>query len=115
VRAICVFIVGLCAGCGPGAPPGTDTPKETMTVPRREQDAAAGDESVDLQSVGRPIGTATLRPDGTLVLDLIAEAPGIIGHSHLEYPPNSPDYESIKRHIGPIAVGEEKIVNPWPE
>lgn len=88
-----------------------------MTVPESEQGAAPSGESTDPQSAGRPIGTAILRPDGTLVLDLIAESPDgdARGHSHFEYPPNSPDYEEIKSHIGPIAVGEEKLVNPWPE
>lgn len=117
MKAAYILLAMACAGCGPGAPPNTDTTKETMTVPQNEKSAAASGESRDPQSGERPIGTATLRPDGTLVLDLIAETPDgdVRGHSHFEYPPNSPDYESVKSHIGPIAVGEEKLVNPWPD
>jgi len=88
-----------------------------MTAPQSEQGAVAGDESMDPQSAERPIGSAMIRPDGTLVLDLVAESLDgqIVGHNHFEYPPDSPDYEEIKRHIGPIAVGESKLVMPWPE
>jgi hypothetical protein len=60
------------------------------------------------------IGTATMKPDRTLVLQLRAEGPGgIVGDSHVEYPPTHPQYETILKHVGPIAPGESKAVKPF--
>ena len=61
------------------------------------------------------IGSATMKEDGTIVLQLRAEGPGALGDSMLIYPPNDPDYAKILQHIGPMRPGETKNVAPWPE
>jgi hypothetical protein len=65
----------------------------------------------------RPIGTATMRGDGTLVLQLRAEDPklGILGDAQFEYPPGHPEYQETLDHLGGLKKGEEKFVPPWPE
>jgi hypothetical protein len=57
-----------------------------------------------------PIGTATLEPDGTIVLDLRASGGGM---ALLRYPPDHPEYGNILRHVGRLKPGEEKLVGPW--
>ena len=60
------------------------------------------------------IGSATMKNDGTIVLQLRAEGPDAIGDALLLYPPNHPEYNSILKHIGPIKPGENKPIPPWP-
>ena len=60
------------------------------------------------------IGTATMREDRTIVLDLIASGPaGLRGDGRLTYSPSDPDYEDILRHLGGLRPGEVKQVQPW--
>ena len=59
------------------------------------------------------IGTATMRQDRTIVLDLIASGPGLLGDARLTYSPSDPDYEDILRHLGGLNPGEVKQVKPW--
>jgi hypothetical protein len=61
------------------------------------------------------IGMATMRPDGTVVLQLRAQTGPIIGDGLFTYPPNHPQYKDILAHIGGIEPGESKPVPPWPE
>jgi hypothetical protein len=64
--------------------------------------------------MSQSIGTATMKPDRTLVLQLRAEGPGgIVGDSHVEYPPTHPQYAEILKHVGPIEPGQSKPVQPW--
>jgi len=60
------------------------------------------------------IGTATMRQDRTIVLDLIARGPGLLGHGRLTYSPSDPNYEAILRHLGGLRPGEVKQVQPFP-
>jgi len=60
------------------------------------------------------IGTATMRQDRTIVLDLIASGPGLLGDGRLTYSPGDPNYESILRHLGGLRPGEVKQVQPFP-
>jgi hypothetical protein len=61
-----------------------------------------------------PIGTATMRADGTIVLDLRAEGPGgAVGQGRLTYPPDHPQYAAVLRHLGGLRPGETKPVPPW--
>lgn len=63
-----------------------------------------------------PIGSATMKADGTIVLDLRATGPGgEIGMARLEYPPSHPQYQMIFEHLGGLKPGEEKLVRPFPE
>jgi hypothetical protein len=59
------------------------------------------------------IGTATMEPDGTLVLQLRAEGPGAMGDALLRYPPSDPRYAEILQHLGGMTPGEEKPVAPF--
>src|SRR3954463_14338441 len=62
------------------------------------------------------IGTATMREDRTIVLDLIASGPaGLRGDGRLTYPPSDPNYEAILRHLGGLRPGEVKPVQPFPD
>jgi hypothetical protein len=62
------------------------------------------------------IGTATMREDGTLVLDLRAAGPrGNVGEARFSYPPSHPEYEVVLRHLGGLRPGESKPVPPWPD
>lgn len=62
----------------------------------------------------RPIGLATMRQDGTLVLDLRAESGGAAGHSRQVYRPGDEGYQRILGHLGGLKPGEEKPVPPFP-
>ncbi|MBI4545428.1 MAG: hypothetical protein HY703_09545 [Gemmatimonadetes bacterium] len=62
------------------------------------------------------IGVATMAEDGTIVLELRAEAPGgVSGHGRLVYPPTHKDYQQILKHLGGLRPGESKPVPPWPD
>jgi hypothetical protein len=61
------------------------------------------------------IGVATMEPDGTIVLMLRAEAPGIVGDGRLTYPPSHKDYGEVMKHLGGLKPGESKPVPPWPD
>src|SRR5215470_9878824 len=61
----------------------------------------------------RSIGTATMLPDRTIVLDLVASGPGLLGDARLTYPPSDPNYGAILRHLGGLRPGEVKQVQPW--
>jgi hypothetical protein len=75
------------------------------TAPARPREAAA-----------ETIGTATTRPDGTITLRLRAAAPDAgVGEALIEYPPDHPDYQRIRAHVGALAPGESVSVRPWPE
>jgi hypothetical protein len=61
------------------------------------------------------IGSATMLPDGTIVLQLRASGPGgTVGDGRFAYPPNHPDYAMVLRHLGGIRPGETKPVPPFP-
>jgi hypothetical protein len=60
--------------------------------------------AVDAES----IGIATMKPDGTIVLDLHKPALSI-----LTYPPGHPQYDEIVRHLGGMKPGESKLIPPW--
>lgn len=62
------------------------------------------------------IGVAWIESDGTIKLRLRAEDPrGLVGDALLAYPLNHPQYQSILSHVGPLKVGEHKLVRPWPD
>lgn len=68
------------------------------------------------------IGTATMREDGTIEMQLRAEAEsgygngsGIKGDALIKYPPGDPHYAEVLKHLGGLKKGETKPVPPWPE
>lgn len=63
----------------------------------------------------RSIGSARMEEDGTIVLLLRAEGPGVsLGDGLLRYPPNHAEYQKIPHHLGGLKKGESKPVPPWP-
>jgi hypothetical protein len=61
------------------------------------------------------IGTATMRPDRTIVLMLRADdAAGTIGDARFVFPTGHPDYATVLAHLGGLEPGESKPVPPWP-
>jgi hypothetical protein len=63
----------------------------------------------DIDSVGR----AKMSADGTITLQLRSLWPDPIAESELVYPPDDPQYEEIKHHLGGIKPGESKPVPPF--
>jgi hypothetical protein len=59
------------------------------------------------------IGAAEMSADGTITLRLRALEPNPAAEAVLTYPPDDPQYEEIKQHLGGIAPGETKPVRPW--
>jgi hypothetical protein len=71
--------------------------------------------SASAKPPAEPIGTAAMTADRTLILDLRAKGDhGERGMARFVYPPSHRQYQDILRHVGPIAPGETKLVNPWP-
>lgn len=62
-----------------------------------------------------PIGTATMLPDRSIVLNLRAEADGAVGHAQFTYQVGEARYARIFEHVGGLKPGEEKSVPPFPE
>jgi hypothetical protein len=60
------------------------------------------------------IGSATMMADGTIVLNLRAEGPGVLGDARVIYPPSHPEYNNVLAHLGGLKPGEQKQVPPWP-
>jgi hypothetical protein len=61
------------------------------------------------------IGTATMRPDGTIELQLRAVTGPILGDAQLVYAPTHPQYAEVLKHLGGLAPGQSKEVAPWPD
>lgn len=80
--------------------------------------AATDAEANDGLSSGRPgdsIGQAWLEPDGTLVLQLRAQTPGLLGDGCLRVSPREPRYQEYLAHLGGLVPGQVKPVPPWPD
>ena len=59
-------------------------------------------------------GVATLKSDGQICLHLRSEEPELpAAESYQCYKPDDPQYAIIRKHVGPLAVGEEKIIAPF--
>jgi hypothetical protein len=61
------------------------------------------------------IGSAIIDKDGTINLKLVARTGAMVGHSLQTIKTTDTNYQEIKRHIGNIQVGEDKLVPAWPE
>lgn len=61
------------------------------------------------------IGICWMNEDGTIVLQLRAQAPGMRGDAVLEYLPEQAEYAEILAHVGPLQPGERKPVAPFPD
>ena len=60
-----------------------------------------------------PIGTATMLDDGTILLQLRAEAPGVLGDALLRYAPAHPHYGTVRDHLPTLRPGETVTVPPF--
>ena len=61
------------------------------------------------------VGSAYMRPDGTLEMSLRTETTdGTIGEAFLVIPPADPRYKSMVAHLGGIKPGEGKPIPPFP-
>jgi|SRR5579862_3996712 len=64
----------------------------------------------------RPIGTATMQDDGTIILNLRAEGSGgTIGDARLVYHKGDTRYSEVLKHLGGLEPGQSKPVPPWPD
>ncbi len=110
VTAACV--VATLAACSKESPrPSTAPATPTATHATNATHATGG-----AVKNNASIGMATMKPDGTIVLQLRAEGPsGTVGDAQFEYKPGSKDYAMVMSHIGGITAGESKSVPPWPE
>ena len=60
------------------------------------------------------IGTAEMANDGTITLHLHSLWPDDpVGEGELVYPPDDPQYQEIREHLGGITPSEPKPVKPW--
>lgn len=64
----------------------------------------------------KSIGTATMTPDGVIILDLRSDW-HIASKSEARYvyPPNHKRYAEVLQHLGGLKPGEKKPVAPWPQ
>ena len=61
----------------------------------------------------KSIGSATMDEKGVITMDVFTLPPGPIGHGRLVYGPDSPDYQDVRKHLGPTHPGERVNVRPW--
>ncbi len=88
---------------------------KTETVAKDEPGKVA-EAKPEKAAQGKSIGSATMKEDGTIVLQLRAEGPGgMIGDALITYKPDDPKYKETLEHLGGLKPGEEKPVPPWPE
>jgi hypothetical protein len=99
-------------GCQRGSVAATDPPPRLPAPVQRQEHDAAAEPSAQKEP---PIGSAQMRPDGTIVLLLRGKSGGATGEGRFVYAPSHPQYRKILEHIRPIKPGEEKLVAPWPD
>ena len=59
-------------------------------------------------------GVATLSADGNICLQLRSEERGLpVAESYQCFKPDDPEYGDVRKHIGPITVGEAKRIAPF--
>ena len=62
------------------------------------------------------IGSATMKEDGTIVLQLRAEGPGgVRGDALITYKRGDKRHGKVLEHLGGLEPGQTKPVPPWPE
>ena len=84
-------------------------PLNTSSAPRPQKIKTLSKEE------NRPIGSAKMLADKTIVLHLRAETselPPSIGQAQFIYKPADPKYAEIVQHVGGLKPGEEKTFMP---
>lgn len=107
VTRLTLMIIGVgipsVVSCSPVSEPNKDMQVQTDNE-KKSNDLAASE----------TIGIATQEADGTIVLQLRATGPaGAVGDGLMRYPPNHPNYEEVKAHVGPIPAGKSVPVKPF--
>jgi hypothetical protein len=102
-------------GATPAVPPPVSEPQAPATAAApaptpTPQPTAAGTGT----AAEPPIGSATMEPDGTIVLDLRARGPGMMGDAQMRYPKTHAEYANVLKHLGGLKPGENKPVPPFP-
>jgi len=90
--------------------------EQRTTGDRREgkSDGTVAPKGPNNTTEGTFFGTATLQASGEICLQLRTEEPGKpVAEGYRCYPPTDASYSAIRRHVGPIKVGEEKIIAPF--
>ena len=86
------------------AAPAATTPPPTTPPPTTPPAAPAADS----------IGVATMQADGSIVMDLRATGPGMVGDARIVYGKDHKEYQNILTHLGGLKPGETKPVPPFP-
>ena len=60
-------------------------------------------------------GAALLEDNGSIIVKAAAtQHDGAVAHLYAEYPPEHEQYETIRKHVGELQVGEWKSIPPFP-
>lgn len=106
VEGVLAFGEKLQAMVAPDA--GTASTEKTAVTKKTKDSADAG-------AAPDSIGQASMKPDGTIVLQLRAEgAGGAVGDALITYPKSDPKYGSVLKHLGGLKPGQTKPVPPFP-
>ncbi len=114
--ALLIVMLATTVGCSnkQGSGEGGVVAKPVAEETSSERDDA-GDPAPDQDAQVESIGSATMKEDGTLVLQLRAEGEGgMVGDAYFEYKPDDLRYQETLDHLGGLQPGETKPVPPWP-
>jgi hypothetical protein len=78
--------------------------------------AAAPLESAERPTqTGDPIGTVTMQPDGSLVMQLRSvQCDGVTAETRMTVAATEPLYKTVLMHVGGLKPSETKVVLAWP-
>jgi hypothetical protein len=110
-------LAGIVAGCSAGRAGSIREPDAGRKAQAVREQGAPVKASASAKEEGmKSIGSATMKQDGTIVLELRAIGPGgERGDGLLTYPPDHPAYKEVLDHLGGLKPGESKPVPPWPD
>ena len=78
-------------------------------------EAALAAEKPNTKIEGVFVGVATIDDEGTICLQLLSHfPPEPRAEGYFCYEKSDKRYEYIRKHVGPIKVGEEKSIKPFP-
>ncbi len=99
---------GCTTSCAQPRSEPNNSPATTRTAPPRETTKKA--------PLPKSIGSATMKKDGTIVLQLRATGQGgLVGDALFTYKKGHHRYDKIIERVGGLKPGESKPVPPWPE
>lgn len=109
--ALCLTFLVVALGCGRESLAAPPLPQPTNGSPANGvpvSSAAPSDVKLPEQ-----IGTATMDPDGTILLQLRAEGPGYLGDGLLRYRPGQAGYDAVRAHLPALRPGVTVPVPPF--